>query len=162
VASYSALAPEDLLATAVHFLEAADTTIPILDLYPQNSWRDIVVTILCMALLSALLVYLLYFLSLDYALAAVTASIVAFQALYTTVLAVITMTIGFCIIRGQRNTIIIPVFHMLWYKIYTVVLFITLLSALVISALEIRRMLCSIYTSWPRQFNVFHCCYGSV
>ena len=162
VASYSALAPEDPLATAVHLLEAADKTIPLPDLYAQNSWRGIVVTILCVALPSTLLVYTLYFVILDYALAAaVTASIVAFQVLYTMVMVVTTMTLGFCIIRGQRNTTIIPVFHMLWYKIYTVVLLTTILSALVISALEIRRMPCGIYTGWPRQFDAFHCRYGS-
>ena len=150
----------------MHLLEAAsdpDTTAAPPDLHPQSSWRGIAVAVLCMAIPSALLVYSLYFTALDYAqAAAVTATIVAFQVLYTMVLVVTTATMGCCIGRGRSDTTVIPVFHALWYRIYTVVLFVVILAALMVSVLEIRRMPCGVYTGWPREFDAFHCRYGSV
>ncbi|GAW17408.1 hypothetical protein ANO14919_068650 [Xylariales sp. No.14919] len=81
-----------------------------------------------------------------------------FAAIVYLILTSVSVVVHACyFIRGQTTSTIIPCASHLWYKIYTIVLFVAMASMSIVSLLETTKSVCGKYTSLPPAYANFVC-----
>ena len=127
--------------------------------HPSNSWRGI-------------LIRMIFLIPLIGSVALSTASIAQSQPGYgllftgthlTLIAFYLALTLGVILIisiyfwTGNTSNTVLPCIETTWYKIYTGVLILLMITAMVVSGLETRKSKCGIYTTMRPYYDQFGC-----
>ncbi|CAG8956588.1 hypothetical protein HYFRA_00003977 [Hymenoscyphus fraxineus] len=125
----------------------------LLVFHPQNNWRTWSVKI---PFLTFILTITIFIISTPLAtsrwlpiaeLVSMSVTGIVMSAAYSLLMTSMFLVIGFYTFRKESTTTIIPCIQHLWYKIYTLVVFVAFLAVIVLAALETRKSSCGVYTT---------------
>ena len=127
--------------------------------HPSNSWRGILIRMIFLipligsvALSTASIVqsqpgYGLFF----------TGTHLALVAFYLILILGVILIVSVYFWTGNTSNTVLPCIETIWYKIYTGVLIVLMIAAIVVSGLETRKSKCGIYTTMRPYYDQFGC-----
>lgn len=129
--------------------------------YTRNSWRSIVIRLLFLApLISSVALCLGSILHMHTQPGygqLFTGTHLSLIAFYLVLIIGVIIIVSFYFWTENTGNTVLPCIESVWYKVYTAVLIMLAIIAIVVSALETRKSVCGMYTSMRPYYDQFEC-----